>query len=323
MSENFDLASLVIPHLNPDPATLEFTSIQTGKHNRSFWVNCNQGRFVLRIAPPDEAGFLFYERLMMHQEPHLHALIRAKTDLPVAEIVAYDFSRTIIDQDYVLMTALPGTPLSDAPGLTAAQFHRTLAQVGEYLRQLHTLTAVDCLARDEYGYLGEHHPMIPQPDWAAAFKLMWHKLLDDVVACGGYSPDEGQAMRDLLDIHEAHFHHSPPAVLLHMDVWSQNILIDEAGNVTGLVDFDRALWGDIEIEFAVLDYCGISEPAFWEGYGAPRDDSSSSQIRGLFYLLYELQKYMPIQVWRRHNLSRAMAYKQQSFSLATQLLPQN
>ncbi|WP_256973118.1 aminoglycoside phosphotransferase family protein [Nostoc sp. T09] len=59
--------------------------------------------------------------------------------------------------------------------------------------------------------------------------------------------------------------------LLHMDVWFQNILVDSAGNVTGLVDFDRALWGDPEIEFAVLDYCGISEPAFWRGYGRERD----------------------------------------------------
>ncbi len=47
-----------------------------------------------------------------------------------------------------------------------------------------------------------------------------------------------------------------------MDVWAQNILVDSMGNVSGLVDFDRALWGDPEIEFAVLNYCGISEPAF-------------------------------------------------------------
>lgn len=45
-------------------------------------------------------------------------------------------------------------------------------------------------------------------------------------------------------------------------VQQTNILIDNQGSVTGIVDFDRALWGDVEIEFAVLDYCGISEPAF-------------------------------------------------------------
>jgi fructosamine-3-kinase len=106
-----------------------------------------------------------------------------------------------------------------------------------------------------------------------------------------------------------------------MDVWSQNILVDEAGNVTGLVDFDRALWGDVEIEFAVLDYCGVSEPSFWEGYGTERDTSPAAMIRRQFYLLYEVQKYMPIRVWRRNDPTAAARYKQQSFALAAQLLP--
>jgi fructosamine-3-kinase len=107
-----------------------------------------------------------------------------------------------------------------------------------------------------------------------------------------------------------------------MDIWSQNILIDQTGDVTGLVDFDRALWGDVEIEFAVLDYCGISEPAFWEGYNLPRDETSPAMIRRQFYLLYEVQKYMPIRVWRRHNPVAAEQYKQHSFALAMQFLPE-
>jgi aminoglycoside phosphotransferase (APT) family kinase protein len=315
------LTELIRAHIQVDPASLRFSSIRTGKHNTSFWVDSDLGRLVLRIAPPDDAGFLFYERQMMRQEPELHALIRTQTTIPVAQMVAYDFSRTHIDRDYLLMIALPGTPLSDAPRLTTAQFRRALYQVGEYLSQLHALTAADCLGSEAYGYLGAHHPMQAQPTWSAAFRVMWNKLLDDVVACGSYSLDEAQVMRDLLDLYLEHFHRPVASRLLHMDVWSQNILIDEVGNVTGLLDLDRALWGDVEIEFAVLDYCGISEPAFWEGYGTPRDESPSAMIRRQFYLLYEVQKYMPIRVWRRNNPAAAARYQQQSFALAAKLLP--
>jgi aminoglycoside phosphotransferase (APT) family kinase protein len=105
-----------------------------------------------------------------------------------------------------------------------------------------------------------------------------------------------------------------------MDVWSQNILVDEQGYMTGLVDFDRALWGDPEIEFAVLDYCGISEPAFWLGYGRDRDTSFSAQIRARFYLLYEVQKYIPIRIWRRNAPAQALEYKRTAFGLAQPLL---
>jgi fructosamine-3-kinase len=237
----------------------------------------------------------------------------------VAEVVGHSFDRDVIDRDYVLMAALPGTPISDEPGITQAKFDRALRQVGGFLRQLHDLTAQDCLGLDAFGYLGAHNPMEPQLTWAAAFHVMWNKLLDDVEACRSYTPDEARSMRELLDRFMGHFERPVVARLLHMDVWSQNILINGGGDVTGLVDFDRALWGDVEIEFAVLDYCGISEPAYWEGYGSPRDTSVPAMIRRQFYLLYEIQKYMPIRVWRRQDPAGAERYKQQSFGLAEQL----
>ena len=316
------LTGLVLPLLAAKPDSLRFTPLQTGRHNQSYWVDSNRGRFVLRIAPPDDAGFLFYEKLMMRQEPELHSLIRRHTSLPIAEIVGYDFSRSRIDRDYLVMTALPGTPLSETVGLTLPQFHSALRQVGQYLSQLHSLTVTEHLGQTRYGYLGAHRPMEPQSDWAAAFQVMWHKLIDDVEACGSYTPQEGQLMRDLLELYLDYFDRPVTPSLLHMDIWSQNILLDRTGKVTGLVDFDRALWGDVEIEFAVLDYCGISEPPFWEGYGLERDESPAAMIRRQFYLLYEVQKYIPIHIWRRNNPAEAMHYKQHSFNLAAQLLPE-
>ncbi|MEA3337585.1 MAG: aminoglycoside phosphotransferase family protein [Chloroflexota bacterium] len=313
------LKTLVLAHLDVDSDSLRFSPVRTGKHNASFWVESKGSHFVLRIAPPDDAGFLFYERLMMRQEPALHALIGAKTTIPVAEIVAHDFSRALIDRDYLLMKALPGLPLSEAAA-SREMMNRSLHQVGQYLRQLHRLTADAQLGRHDYGYLGSHEPMSARQSWFEAFRVMWNLLIDDVVACGAYTLEEAASMRKLFDRLAEHFQHPVAPRLLHMDVWRQNILIDDRGNVTGLVDFDRALWGDIEIEFAVLDYCGISEPAFWQGYGQQRDQSPSALIRRQIYLLYEIQKYMPIQILRRNDPREAARYRQVSLSLASQLL---
>jgi aminoglycoside phosphotransferase (APT) family kinase protein len=307
------LNRLVAAHLPADPDQFAFEPIPTGRHNTSYYVQGVGEELVLRISPPDDAGFLFYERRMMAQEPELHALLRAETTVPVAGILAYDDSRTLLDRDYLLMERLPGEPLTDA-GLAAQQIGGVLEQVGVYLAQMHALVA------DRYGYLGAHQPMSPQPSWAEAFTVMWSKLLDDVVACGGYSPDEADAFRRLLDIYRPHFDRPVRASLLHMDVWSQNILVDREGRVTGLLDLDRALWGDPEIEFAVLDYCGISEPAFWQGYGRDRDTSFSAQIRARFYLLYEVQKYIVIRMWRRNAPAQALEYKRSAFALARPLL---
>ena len=200
------------------------------------------------------------------------------------------------------MERLPGRPWTDVGAVSEAA---VLGQIGEALAQTHLITA------HEYGYLGAHRPMEPKPSWAEAFVTMWDLLIDDIAAVGFYDPGECEVIRTLLRQHLALFDRDVPASLLHMDVWHQNILIDSSGRVTGLIDWDRALWGDPEIEFAVLDYCGISRPAFWEGYGGARDVSPQASVRQVFYLLYELQKYIVIEQGRRNNAAKAQGYKRQ------------
>lgn len=288
-----------------------FTPIPTGKFNTSFFVRLGDERLVLRVAPPRDAVFLFYERDMMRQEPPLHALLLRKTAVPVPRILAFDDSHDLLDRDFLLMERLPGTPLSDGPPVDT---DRVLHEVGRCLAQVHALTA------DRYGYLGEHRPMDPCATWAEAFRVMWHKLIDDVAATGHYTLPEARALRDLLDSRLPLFDRPVPASLLHMDVWSQNLLVDSDGRLTGLIDWDRALWGDPEIEFAVLDYCGISRPAFWRGYGRPRDASAEADVRRVFYFLYELQKYIVIRHGRSRDPAAARAYKREVFQVVAQHL---
>jgi aminoglycoside phosphotransferase (APT) family kinase protein len=308
------LAEVVAEQAGVPRDRLRLRRCPTGKFNTTYFVDGGPAPLVLRVAPPDDrARLLFYEHRMMRQEPALHDLLRSKTRVPVPRVVAHDFSRRRLDVDYLLMERLPGKPLSEAGGLDSRALGRVLAEVGACLRQAHALTA------NSYGYLGEHRPMDPQPDWPSAFRVMWHKLLDDIRDCGGYSAEEADSLRRLLDRHAKAFERPVPASLLHMDVWAQNILVGQRGGMTGLLDWDRALWGDPEIEFAVLDYCGISEPAFWEGYGSPRDTSPEADVRRTFYLLYELQKYIVIRRVRDRDARRAEGYRTQALALARAL----
>ncbi len=311
MSFSKGTLTALINHHCPDlPAEMQFDPIRTGKFNSSYWVQAGGTQMVLRIAPPDDSAFVFYERNMMRQEPELHALLRAETSLPVAEILAFDDSHAMIDRDYLLMERLPGRPLTE---MRHVDYDRVLLQVGEYLAQVHRLQA------ESYGYLGAHRPMQPQPTWLEAFQVMWNKMIDDISATGYYGPSEREFMRALLDERLALFDRNVPSSLLHMDIWHQNILVDDQDRVTGIVDWDRALWGNPEIEFAVLDYCGVSEPAFWEGYGQPRDRSPQARQRNAFYLLYEIQKYILIRHCRNGDPASARDYQRQVLQIASHL----
>jgi aminoglycoside phosphotransferase (APT) family kinase protein len=85
MTERLDtdaLAALARPLVGGGAPQLR--TIHTGKHNSSYRVEGGPRRLVLRVAPPNDAGLLYYERRMMRQEPELRALTGARTELPVA-----------------------------------------------------------------------------------------------------------------------------------------------------------------------------------------------------------------------------------------------
>ena len=106
------LSSCLRLHLPDTDGTPVFKPIPTGKFNTSYFVSLNGREFVLRIAPPKDAVFVFYERDMMLQEPGIHRLLLQKTSVPVANILAFDDSHEFMDRNFILMERLPGQPLS-------------------------------------------------------------------------------------------------------------------------------------------------------------------------------------------------------------------
>lgn len=303
------LAELVAARFPLEGRELSFRRIPSGKFNRSYYVDLDGQRMVLRVAPLPGTPVLFYEKDMMRQEPLVHQIVRERTDCPVAAVLATDFSRKRILSDYLFMERLPGLAASDLP-VGRSMWERVLEQLGRCLRQVHEITG------DRYGYVGPHRPMEPQDNWVDAFRIMWSKLVQQLVGMEAYTREQGDWLVGALEKRLRFFDPNVPASLLHMDVWSQNILLDESGKFTGLVDWDRALWGDPEIEYAVLDYCGISEPAFWRGYGRQRDTSAAARIRHHFYFLYEHQKYILIRGLRNGRWEAAMRYRDECWSLA-------
>ncbi len=268
-----------------------------GKFSQTFKVTGTWRQYVVRVAPPDSMLQLFYERRMMRQEPDIHQRIQAETDIPIPKIVHFDFSRKKIDRDYLIMALLPGTPLSEA-NLTGSAWDRALLQWGGHIARIHTIAD----EQNRFGYLGANRPMEPQPSWAAAFREMFRLELNDIVATGIYSPQTAEWALGLLDSNLGLFDHCRTAHLLHGDIWGTNLLVARDGTVTGVLDFDRACWGDIEWDLAVAEYCGVTQTAFWQGYGTQvQTREGEAKIRRLFYLLYEHQKYVIIALSSRRR----------------------
>ena len=260
--------------------------IPMGRFNDTFRARCRDGSsVVLRIAPPDDTPCLFYEKYMMAREPETHETVRRYTSLPVPEIYVYDDSRRLLTRPFLIMEYLRGRSLVGGRSL-----HR---EIGRLLAELHSRCTGTV-----FGYTGAYEPLEPQKDWASAFHLMWEALIGDIVRCGAYSDEDGRLALEALQTHRDCFTADFRPVLLHMDIWGQNVL-EYGEEISGIIDWDRALYGDPGMEYAVLEYCGFDNTHFWQGYGGAPAWCREREVRQLFYHLYEVQKYLFIWTVRR------------------------
>ena len=73
--------------------------------------------------------------------------------------------------------------------------------------------------------------------------------------------------------------------LVHWDLWDGNVFVDEkTRHITGIIDFERALWGDplMEANFRTMDEAN----AFGEGYSVPMLDTPNKRLRRTLYNVY-------------------------------------
>lgn len=283
----------------------DYQKIQTGFFNTTYRIitPVSEHDLILRIEPSSNTGMLFYEKNMMYREPQIHEQVRKKTNIPIPHIILYDFSKSIVPHAYLIMEFMNGKPITEIT-LPGQASNKIFIETGTYLRQLH-----EKVISDKYGYPG-NYCMELQNSWISAFSIMWNNLIDDIEACSVYDKKETTFAKKQLDNLYWAFDRQVQASLLHMDIWSQNILLNDRQIISGILDWDRALYGDPEIEFAVLEYVGFLNHSFLEGYGKMLPDSKEFRIRNVFYYLYEFQKYLVIWTLRRPNRAMVRNYKE-------------
>jgi len=307
------IISVFEQHLAVKPDAVQITARQDDDFVQAYQVETDQGSFVLRMAPSEANQHLFFEYNMLPREANLLAKLRNQTTIPIPDVVVADFDHQLVDYDFMIIRAVPGVVYSQISTLNHAQHDRVYTQLGTFLQQLHAICGT------YYGYNGPSSALAGQPNWKQAFAGMWRSLIQDVQNCGLYNREEAESLVDLFESYSAYFDHSVSPCLLHMGIRKENIIVDTKGNINGLLGFETALWGDPELDFAVLDCSGIWASAFWTGYGQVRPNDLGSRTRRKFYMLYEVQRHIPLTLNRYHDPEEAEQYKQTAMTIATNL----
>lgn len=237
------------------------TELKEGWFNAAYTVQLSDGReVILKIAPPSGAEVMAYEKNIMQVEVAAMRQVRANPAIPVPEIYYYDNAHDLCDSDYFFMEKLQGVDYkSIKSSLTTEAVSKIDRQIGRIIRELNGYTG------DYFGYEG--NPDLRGATWRETFLKIMEATLEDgrmKNAELGYAPD---ALRQVLIKHAAALDEVVTPRMVHWDAWDSNFFVKE-GKVSGIIDFERVLWGDplFEAQFRALHRAGgVSESM--RGYG--------------------------------------------------------
>jgi aminoglycoside phosphotransferase (APT) family kinase protein len=257
----------------------EFEELKEGFFNTAYRLELDDGtQAVLKVSPPRGLKVLHYEAGLMEAEVEAMRLVRERTEMPVPEVLCYDPSRRLAPGAFYIMPYLPGAPLHKVrSSLPEAVQYKIDHELGRLLRQVNAIRGA------AFGYFSDLQPRFDR--WSQAFAHMLEGVLLDGEAMDIALPVPYEALRKLLLRSQLVLDEVTAPSLVHWDLWDGNIFVDpDSGQITGIIDFERALWGDplMETNFGY----NSAESAFMQGYGKPMLTQSSERQRQGLYALY-------------------------------------
>jgi len=240
---------LALRECGVDPAqTLEVTELTEGTFNTAYRIVAADGtRWVLKIAPRPDAPAMTYERTLMRTEAMFYRTAAGR--LPVPRIRYTSTTPTALGSDFLLMTECPGASWhSQREGLTA-HAPRLRTDLGAMVANLHQITGAG------FGYPQLGLAM----DWPTAFLGMADSVVADAERFGVTLPLSPGELRELFHAGRDLFTAVRTPSLVHFDLWDGNILIDVSGQaprIGGVIDGERAFWGDPVAELVSLALFG-------------------------------------------------------------------
>lgn len=273
-----ELAAIVSKAFGSRRSIKEVRELKDGWFNSAYALLLNDGtRAVLKAAPAEEGGMMRYERHVMRTEVEVLRLLKRTGEVPVPEV--YDYQAVDSGIECFLMEYLPGTPYNkvkaDLPKEEREQIEREL---GGYNRRINETRG------GRFGYYSLEEQQ--GSDWADVFTEMVTGILADAKDRSVTLPAREEEIMALVESRRESLKEVVDPSLVHWDLWDGNVFIAE-GRIIGLIDCERALWGDPLMEYYYRGLAG-EVPAFHEGYGKTEFSEREKERMGLYDLYLAL-----------------------------------
>lgn len=249
-----------------------------GWFNATYMIILNtEKEVVLKVLPPTEIKTLQYEQDIMYTEVEILRWMKKTEIVPVPEVIFYDNSKKHLNCEYYFMEKLQGTPYNKLKdNLSEQEKAKIEIELGRYNRKINDITG---------SHFGYYSPKSKRYDkWSEAFISFINDILQDGMEYDIELPDEYEKIRELVMSKSKILDCVIKPCLVHWDIWDANIFVNIKAEITGIIDFERALWGDplMEVYFGGLNH----KSSFCKGYGREMEFSEEEKTRRLLYDLY-------------------------------------
>lgn len=281
----------LIHHAFPERKLENLHELTEGYFNIAYEVSFEDGtKSVLKIAPDPKVTVMTYEQNIMEAEVHSMRLAAQKTRVPLPEVEFYDPSCTLCSSPYFFMNKINGKSLSSQKSLLSSeQVSHIYHLVGSLNKEINQIT------NDSFGYPGQK--ALQGKNWFDVFTAMITAVILDAEK---ESIDLTISVKELferLQMDRSIFSNVLTPQLVHWDIWDGNIFIDN-GKMTGLIDWERCLWGDPLMEVGFRSYAQSAD--FLRGYGIG-EFTEEEKRRILWYDLYLLMIVAQEHVYRGYE----------------------
>lgn len=253
-----------------------YKELTEGYFNVAYEVTLSSGKTViLKIAPAHDVRVMTHEKNIMSAEVLAMEKVTERGGIPVPKVLGYDDSQTICGSPYFFMEKLDGSSMNEIKGsLTQEQMNDIYTKTGEICRDINHI-ACPC-----FGYPGQ--PEYQGTDWYTVFRGMLEAGINDAERGNVDLKIPVDELRFCLERDKDIFAEVTEPRLVHWDLWDGNIFIS-GGEITGLIDWERCIWGDPLLEVGFR--CHSDSAFFKKGYGVT-GFTESEKRRILWYDIY-------------------------------------
>lgn len=288
--------------------------ISGGLFNTTYYIEIPEKskKVILRVGPVNRDLLMPFELNLMKGEEYVYKLCK-NNRIPCSNVLLCDTEKKIINRDYMMVEYIDSKALSEIK-IGEDIENKLYYEVGEHISRLHNITS------EKFGWVCDVSEGNGFSLWSEYLIYEVSKLSDKIRKFNIFDDEQLELFKSCIYKYKEILDEVKTPHLVHGDLWAGNILVENKNNnfnIAAIIDADRAIFGDIEFEFANP---WITNKHFLKGYGKELSNDTKSEIRKKIYsLLYSL---IDSYVWyvEYDNSELGLENKNKSIKLVRELL---